>query len=46
LGAGSAMCLRGSEAWCAERFGSSQWTRASKPPMNAMPANRAAVAAK
>ena len=40
------MCLRGSDAWCAERFGSSQWTRASRPLMKAMPPNKAAVAIK
>ena len=38
------MCLRGSDAWCAERFGSSQWTSASRPLMKAMPPNKAAVA--
>ena len=40
------MCLRGSDAWCAERFGSSQWTSASRPLMKAMPPNKAAVAIK
>ncbi len=45
-GAGSAMCLRGSDAWCAERFGSSQCTSASNPLMKPMPPKRAAVAIK
>ena len=38
------MCLRGSDAWWADRFGSSQWTRASRALMKAMPPNKAAVA--
>ena len=38
------MCLRGSDAWCADRFGSSQWTSASRPLMKAMPPKSAAVA--
>ena len=40
------MCLRGSDAWCAERFGSSQCTSASNPLMKPMPPKRAAVAIK
>ena len=38
------MCLRGSDAWCADRFGSSQCTRASRPDMKPMPPKSAAVA--
>ena len=38
------MCLRGSDAWCAERFGSSQCTSASNPLMKPIPPNKAAVA--